>query len=122
MAPSYDQIPAYLESHPWFAPHVLAARHRYGWPLAARTSLPSAEGLADELLADAGFRALKLGTWLGAPDGQLISDAVSGVIPPEYQPVFSLTVDPLRLAAQRQTREEQSKLPPETKRRQEHDR
>jgi hypothetical protein len=105
MTSGYDEIPAYLESHPWFAPHVLAAQNPCGWPLAARTTLPPAQELADELLADAGFRALKLGTWLGTPDGQLISEAVARMIPPGYQPVFSLTVDALQLAAQQQAEE-----------------
>lgn len=107
MAPGYEQIPPYLESHAWFAPHVLAARNPPGWRLAARTTLPSAQDLADELLTDASFRALKLGTWLGTPDGHLISEAVAQVIPPGYQPIFSLTVDALQLAAQQQAKEGQ---------------
>lgn len=44
------------------------------------------DALASELYADAGFKALRLATFLNSPDGQLISDAVGLVVPlgPEY--------------------------------------
>ena len=59
----------------------------------------SAEHLAEELFADAGFRALKLGTFLKTPDGQLLAAAVGALAPPPYRQDIALLVQALRLAA-----------------------
>lgn len=62
-------------------------------------SRPSAEDLADSMLADLGFRSLQLGTWLGTPDGQMLTAAIEAVSPPFYQPDIELLTEALRLAA-----------------------
>jgi hypothetical protein len=67
--------------------------------------LPSLEQFQRELLEDAEFRALKLGSWLGTTDGQLIAEAVSTVIPPAYGLAYKLAVNGLMLAAQDQSNE-----------------
>jgi hypothetical protein len=97
------QLVAYLRAHPRLQPYVQLASVG-AWPR-SDAGLPSAEEFARELLGDAEFRALKLGTWLGTPDGEAVSEAVAQVIPAEYGPVFTLTVDALKLAAADQTKE-----------------
>lgn len=61
-------------------------------------SHPCAEDLARQLLNNAEFRALQLGSWLGTTDGQLISQAVAVGLPPPYRQEFQLIVDALVLA------------------------
>jgi hypothetical protein len=68
-------------------------------PVASRTT--SAE-LARDLLANAEFRALQLGTWLNKPDAELITAAVGAIAPPPYREDIELLVDALKLAAQAQ--------------------
>jgi hypothetical protein len=99
MTPQSNQIARYVANHSRLRPYALAAVNGgVPWPLLA-PDLPTVEGFAAELLADAEFRALGLGSWLGTPDGQLIADAVGQVIPPTYHEVFGLAVDGLQLAA-----------------------
>jgi hypothetical protein len=50
---------------------------------------------------------LRLGTWLGTTDGQIISSAVATVIPPTYRPEYNLVVDGLKLAAELQAQGKQ---------------
>lgn len=107
MTNQQEQIATYLRAHPRLQPYVQAALG--AWPHPALPSFPAAEELAAELLADAGFRALGLGTWLRTTDGQIIAEAVAQVIPPEYEPIFTLTVDALKLAAAKQTIEGRQK-------------
>jgi hypothetical protein len=57
------------------------------------------------LLADAEFRSLQLGTWLGTTNGEVFSEAVSQVIPPFYKEEFDLMVDGLVLASHLQAQE-----------------
>jgi hypothetical protein len=71
-------------------------------PYWMQTSLPEVEALATQLLDDAEFRAIQLGTWLDTPDGQLISSAVLTLLPPAYRPETKLLVEALQLAAQMQ--------------------
>jgi hypothetical protein len=61
--------------------------------------LPNVEQFAKDLVADAEFRSLQLGTWLGTTDGEVIETAVGMVIPPIYEPEYDLAVDGLKLAA-----------------------
>jgi hypothetical protein len=64
--------------------------------------LPTIEDLASELIADAEFRSLKLGTWFGTVDGQLITKAVDMALPPGLRAEFDLAVAALKLAAELQ--------------------
>jgi hypothetical protein len=56
--------------------------------------------MAQELLADSEFQALRLASWLRSPDGELIAEAVSLVIPPVSQVEYELAVEALQLAAE----------------------
>ncbi|MDA8399050.1 MAG: hypothetical protein M0008_03230 [Actinomycetota bacterium] len=69
--------------------------------------LPTKEQFAQALLADAEFRSLQLGTWLGTTNGEIITAAVSMVIAPVYAPEFELAVEGLKLAATLQHQEGQ---------------
>lgn len=69
--------------------------------------LPTTEQFAKDLLADAEFRSLQLGTWLGTTNGEVITTAVGMVIPPIYKPEFDLAVDGLKRAARLQQNEGQ---------------
>lgn len=60
------------------------------------------EQLGGALAADAGFRALELGTWLNSPDGAFIAEAVGQVLPPSYRPEYRFVVEALKFAASRQ--------------------
>jgi hypothetical protein len=53
---------------------------------------PTVEQTANELLQIAEFRALRLGTWLGTVDGQVITEAVEAVAPPFYRQDIELLV------------------------------
>jgi hypothetical protein len=59
----------------------------------------SVEDLAGQLLEDAGFRALNLGSWFITPDGQLIAAGVQLLTPPSYDIDVRLLVDALKVAA-----------------------
>lgn len=76
-------------------------------PFTFRVSPPialarTAEQIAEELLGDAEFKALKLGTFLSTPDGQLLAAAVQALTPPPYREDIDLLLQALQLAAQRQ--------------------
>ena len=58
------------------------------------------EELAQRLYADAEWKALQLATFINAPDGKLISEAVGMVIP--FQPEYDLWVNAMQRAAQMQ--------------------
>lgn len=62
-------------------------------------SLPTKEELAQNFLADAEFKSLKLGNWLNSPSGEVIAQIVAEVVPSTLQPEFGLIVDALKLAA-----------------------
>lgn len=99
-------IADYIARHPISRPYVLAAAGRIDLRLYPPPQpLPSAAELSRQLLADAEFRSLCLGDWLSTTDGQIIAAAVARVLPPTYEPVFSLVVDGLRFAALEQQRE-----------------
>ena len=83
--------------------------YQYWDTFAIPTPSPKHETLAKELVADAEFRSLLLGTWLGTTDGELISEAVGMVIPPWSKPQYDFVVGGLRLAAQMQQQEGQQK-------------
>jgi hypothetical protein len=105
------RIADYIAGHPLLGCYAAARQPTapFVWPASPSTwtgapsqQLASVEELCGELLEDAEFRALALGGALGSTEGQVISEAVSAVIPPEYRAVFDLAVGALTLAAQRQ--------------------
>lgn len=69
----------------------------------------TASEIAKALLADAEFRALKLGTWLNTPDGELLAAAVVTLAPP-HQEDANLLIEALQLAAQQQLADARAKL------------
>jgi hypothetical protein len=77
---------------------------RYHWE-----PRPTPELLANALLHDAEFRALRLGTWLGTVDGQVLAEAVEMVTPPFYRQDVELLVEALKLAAALQQTEGQDR-------------
>lgn len=62
----------------------------------------SAEELAGQMFETVGFRALRLGSWLSTPDGELIGAAVELLTPPPYEVDAKLLVDALKIAATKQ--------------------
>ena len=66
--------------------------------------------VADALLADQGFRALKLGTWLNTPPTELLDTGVGALSPALLPADAKLLVDALALAARRQQEETRQKL------------
>jgi hypothetical protein len=69
----------------------------------------TADEIAQELLAMAEFRALRLGSWLNTPDGELIAAAVEQLMPPPYRVDIELLIDALQIAARSQQRAEREK-------------
>jgi hypothetical protein len=65
-------------------------------------AVPTPQALAEEFLADAGYRALELGTWLSTPTGEFLAEAVSLAVPSTLAPEFDLIVAALTIAAKRQ--------------------
>ena len=76
----------------------------------AMASVYSAGQVADALLADAEFRALKLGTWLNTPSGELVAAAVMALTAAPFKQDIDLLIEGLQLAAQRQQAEARPKL------------
>lgn len=70
----------------------------------------TAAQIADALLADAEFRALRLGTWLSTPSGELVEAAVTSIMPPPYREDLELLAAALQIAAQRQQGEARQKI------------
>jgi len=84
----------------------------WAWPPASPgvASQHTARDIAGWLLKDAEFRALKLGTWLSTPDGQLVAAAVQALAPPPYSQDAELLITALQLAAQQQQTEARQKI------------
>lgn len=108
-----EQLTQFLDRRITF-PRVMSI---YGWPAPQQYvpvfvhpyQRPTAEQLANWLLADAEFRALQLGTWLGTTQGEVIAEAVETVTPPFYRQDVELLVEALQLAARLQSQEGQQK-------------
>jgi hypothetical protein len=96
-----QQMVAFLRRRPDLVPQPI---HPYMW---RPNPLPSPEQYAQLVLADAEFRALQLGTWLGTTDGQIISQAVGEIMPPLFRPEYDLLVNGLTLAASLQAQDGQ---------------
>ena len=73
-----------------------------GWIQPSVASRTTPLELAQDLLADAEFRALQLGTWLNRPDAELITAAVEAITPPPYREDVELITEALKLAARAQ--------------------
>jgi hypothetical protein len=71
-------------------------------PLQPGSISSSADQIAASLLADGEFRALKLGTWLSAPEGEFVSAAATSVMPSLYQADAEVLIKALQLAAKQQ--------------------
>jgi hypothetical protein len=84
----------------------------WGWPPASPgvASQYTARDVATWLLKDAEFRALKLGTWLSTPDGQLVAAAVQALAPTPDGQDAELLITALQLAAQQQQIEARQKI------------
>ncbi len=88
------------------------AKFIYQWPRrtspfdfvlpATVSSVFSPQQIAEQLLADAEFKAIKLGTILNTPDGQLLAGAVGALTPPPYDEDIALLVEALQIAAKLQ--------------------
>jgi len=104
MPATSEQIARYVRSHPTFAPYAPRPNYPAGIWLPGVLPLQTAAELADELLEDAGFRALELGGFLRTPDGELIASAVELALPRADSRVVSLAVEALKLAASEQSR------------------
>jgi hypothetical protein len=101
-----DQIVTYLANSQLIRPILEAGGMIPYWAWQPKLT---AEELANQLLSDAEFRSLQLGTWLGTPAGHLITEAVSLVISPAYEPAFSFIISCLQLAADMQSQEGRQK-------------
>jgi hypothetical protein len=75
-----------------------------------RLGSASPEELAKEFLELAEFQALRLGTWLSTPEGEIITQAVELALGPTYRADAQLLVAALQLAAGKQQRREQKRL------------
>lgn len=85
----------------------------YGYPGYPPTTIASqhaASEVAGWLLADAEFKALKLGNWLGTPDGKFIAAAVEALAPAPYGDDIALLAEALQLAARQQHEEAGAKI------------
>jgi hypothetical protein len=85
------------------------AGYWYNEPLNQYPTQADVERLAIAFLNDTAFQALRLGTWLGTPDGRVIAAAVRQVLPVPYRPYEALFVAALTRAAQLQAQGERAK-------------
>ena len=99
-AASREQITAFLDRYvgSWPRDHG-SSRHR---PVADSRRT---EGIAIDLLGDAEFGELQLGTWLSGPDERLIRAAVEAITPPLYRADIELLTGSVALAAKTQQRD-----------------
>jgi hypothetical protein len=66
--------------------------------------------VAQALLGETEFRALKLGTWLNTPSGEVLAAAVEQLSPPPYAQDAQLLIEALQLAAKQQQNEARKTL------------
>ena len=105
MTASVEQLAEYLGRH--FCSWRRRMTQPYPWMQAEDycnpwERRPSAEDLRDWFVADAEFQALRLGRWLGTPQGELIAAAIEQVSPPFLREDEKLLADGLHLAVQMQ--------------------
>lgn len=84
--------------------HVNLPRINAFYPVSWRVAYtrPTPNDLAEQLLETAEFQALRLGTWLDTPDGQLLAEAIEMVSPPFYRADVDLLIEALQIAAKEQ--------------------
>lgn len=105
MTVSPEQLAEYLDRR--FSAWRRRTHQPYAWVVVDEyrnpwDQRPSAEELRDWFLADAEFQALRLGRWLGTPQGELIASAIEQVSPPFLREDEKLLADGLKLAVQMQ--------------------
>ena len=81
-----------------------------GYPHATVASQHTASEVAQWLLADAGFKALRLGNWLSTPDGTLVMAAIEMLAPAPYTQDIELLAEALQLAARQQQADARAKI------------
>jgi hypothetical protein len=84
--------------------------HGSDWTQPVMSSKYSPADLAVQLLADPGFRELKLGTWLSTPADELITGAVTAMTQPLRRPDADLLTAAMRIASQNQQAEAREKI------------
>lgn len=93
-----DQLALFLDQH------VDLPRdnglYRLSWRVAY--TRPTANELAEQWLEMAEFQALRLGTWLSTPEGQLFAEAIEMISPPFYRADAELLIEALQIAASEQ--------------------
>lgn len=95
-----EDITSYLEG---FTSDWPRYSHYARWnPAVPYAHAYSVEQIAGILFADAEFRALKLGTWLNTPDGELMTAAAESLSTPLFAEDVKLLVEALKLAAKMQ--------------------
>lgn len=105
---AYPQLAAYLRQrapdasygHPGYWMNVQLGP---GW------SSDTVEALAETFVADADFQALRLGRWLGTPEGHLIAATVEMGLPYPYRQYSQLFVLALTRAAELQAAQQKDK-------------
>lgn len=88
-------------------PHLVQGypRHRgFGNTYGYQQQRPTVEALVEEFLAMPEFLALRLGTFLGTPEGRVIAEGVKLVTPPFYEPDVELLITGLTYAAELQAK------------------
>jgi hypothetical protein len=89
----------------WLAEHPSWAYQGPPWAQQRR----SARDIANDLLQEAEFREIQLATWVRSPDGALIAQVVTWVLPPTQALEFQLLVDAISVAADAKHRDEQQR-------------
>jgi hypothetical protein len=82
----------------------------WGYPPATIASRHGPADVAGWLIADAEFKALKLGNWLGTPDGKLVMAAIEMLAPAPYAQDAELLANAVQLAAKQQQSEARAKI------------
>jgi hypothetical protein len=108
MSDIHAKLAAYFQRHVPEASYGHAG-YWYNEPLSQYPTPADVERLARAFLEDTTFQALRLGTWLGTPDGRVIAAAVRQVLPSPYRPYEQLFVAALIRAAQLQAQGEKAK-------------
>jgi hypothetical protein len=107
-----DQLAEYLAkfTQSWpRRPELRRVSYRFEQPSTV-ASRHTVEEVTGWLLADAEFKALKLGNWLGTPDGRFFAAAAATLTPAPYGDDLKLLLEALQLAAKQQHEEAISKL------------
>lgn len=76
----------------------------------AIASQHDARAVAAWLLADAEFKAMKLGNWISTPDAQLVLAAIEMIAPAPYADDVQLLADAIQIAARQQQADARGKI------------